>query len=350
MAARSVAVFGAGAVGGYLGGKLARVGDLQVTLIGRANVIDAVRANGLIIREGTTEEVSHPDLALSASGLPPSELVLLTVRTYDVEATIPDLKKLTAGGGVVIAFQNGVGTEEVLAEALGSGRVLVGTLTVSAGMEQPGEVTRYSKVGGVALATMDGRDVPGWIIDAFTATGLPTVTVDDYRSLRWSKLLLNMLAAPTSAILDMDIGEMMAHPGVFRLEQLAFREAARVIDAMGVQTTNLPGYDVRSARLAMRLPHALAQPLVGPRIARARSGRSPGMRGDVRRGRTEVSAYNGAIVRAGKELGVRTPVNETLAGLTQQLTDHPEQRAVYRGRPEALIECLHHAREQTPGR
>lgn len=344
MTARSVAVLGAGAVGGYLGGKLSRVPDVQVTLIGRRPLIEEVRANGLVIREEGAEQVSHPGVALSASEVPPCDLVLLTVRTYDVEAAIPELPALMGEHGLVVAFQNGVGTDEIVAGAVGRKRMLAGTLTVSAGMHEPGRITRFSKVGGVALATMDGSDVPNWIVQLFASAGLPTVTVQDYRSLRWSKLLLNMLAAPTSAILDMDIDEMMADPGIFRIEQLAFREATRVIDAKGITTVNLPGYDVRSARLAMRLPRILAQPLVGTRIARARSGHSPGMRADIQRGRSEVGEYNGAIVQAGRKMGVRTPVNAALTRLTQQLAEHQNEREAFRRRPEALVEYVRNGR------
>src|SRR5689334_15110226 len=112
MTARSVAVLGAGAVGSYLGGKLSTFPDVQVTLIGRPPVVEAVSANGLVIREDGAEHVSHPDVALSASEVAPCDLVLLTVRTYDVEAAIPELPALMGERGLVVAFENGVGTEE----------------------------------------------------------------------------------------------------------------------------------------------------------------------------------------------------------------------------------------------
>jgi 2-dehydropantoate 2-reductase len=228
-------------------------------------------------------------------------------------------------------MQNGIGTEEDLADSIGRDRLLAGTLTIRPGMGEPGVVTRYSRSGGVALAGMSSSPVPSWIVEAFRATGLPTVLIDDYRSLRWSKLLLNMLGAATSAILDIDVQELVANAQLFRLEQLAFREAGCVMDAQGIKTVALPGYPVPLGRVVMRLPRPLAQRLIGPRMSRARGGHSPGMRGDLKRGKTEIDSYNGAIARAAHALGLPAPVNAALTSLTHELAQHEDRRPVFRG-------------------
>jgi 2-dehydropantoate 2-reductase len=335
-------IYGAGAVGGFLGARLASISEHppSVTLVARPRVVQAVDARGLVVREFGKESTSHPRIAESSSSLPPQDLVLLTIRTYDVAESIEDVLALLGERGVLIAFQNGVGTEEDLAEALGRDRVIAGTLTVSAGMEQPGVVTRYSKGGGVALAPMNGRSVPPWIKDLFESTGLPVMTVDDYRSLRWSKLLLNMLTGAISAILDIDIDTLVSNPRLFRLEQLAFREALAVTDQAGIRVIKLPGYPVPLARLTMRLPRALAQRMLGRRIAAARGGRSSAMRAEMARNRSEVEAYNGAIARAGARTGVATPVNQALTDLTMALVANPSERETYRGKPEKLLTYL----------
>jgi len=336
---RSIVIFGAGAVGGYLGGKLGAgaAATADLTLLGRARIAHAIAEHGLILHELDHDQVTYPRIVTSVEGLPPCDLLLLTVRTYDVAGSIDDLRALLGERGLLLALQNGVGSEEELARALGRHRVLPGTLTVSAGMEQPGSITRYSRAGGLALASMDGRPVPPWLVELLSATGLPTTTVADYRGLRWSKLLLNMLGAATSAILDMDLGRIMNDQRLFRIEQLAFREATRVMRAEGIRAVELPGYAVPQARLAMRLPRSLAQATLGRRIAHARGDRSPGMRADMMRGKTEIAAFNGAVVRAGKQHNVPTPVNATLTDLVLDLATHPEHRRQYRGHPEALI-------------
>jgi 2-dehydropantoate 2-reductase len=338
-----LAVYGAGAVGGYLGGKLSGTGVAEVTLIGRPRMVAVVAEHGLILREQGGDEVSRPRAVDSAQGLEPFDAVLLTVRTYDVAASIPDLRALLGPEGILLAFQNGVGTEEILAEVLGPERVFPCTLTVSVGMEEPGIVTGYSRSGGIALSSMSDHPVPEWIVRTFIATGLPTAVIPDYRSLRWSKLLLNMLAAPTSAILDMDITQLLSDPSVFRVERGAFLEAARVMDAARIKPVSLPGYPVPLARLAMRLPAPMAQRTLGRRIASARSGRSPGMRGDLNRGKSEIADFNGAIAREGDRLAVPTPVNRALTNLLQDLAAYPERREEYRGNPEALTTYVEHS-------
>jgi 2-dehydropantoate 2-reductase len=337
---RSILIFGTGSVGGYLGGKLAAATSLRLTLLGRPPLVDAVRAHGLIVREQDLEAVSHPEAESDLDGHASYDLVMLTVRTYDVERTMSDLETSLGDRGLLLAMQNGVGTEEVLAEELGRDRVLAGTLTVRPGMDRPGVITRYSRSGGVALATMNVTPVPPWIVDAFQATGLPTVIVDDYRSLRWSKLLLNMLGAAATAILDIDVPQLVADPQLFRLEQLAFREAGRVMDAQGIKTVALPGYPVPLGRVVMRLPSPLAQRLIGPRMSRARGGHSPGMRADLKRGKTEIESYNGAIARVARSVGLQAPVNAALTALTNELADDAGRRDAFRGNKPRFIDYM----------
>lgn len=338
------AVFGLGAVGGYLTGRLERgrpqsdIGSL--TVVARPRVAGAIADHGLIVREDGGTTVAHPRVLSAPEEVGEQDVTLLTVRTMDVEPAVPELRRLLGERGILIAFQNGVGTEETLADALGRERVLVGTLTVSVGMEEPGIITRYSRGGGVALSSMDGAPVPPHIVQAFAATGLPTATLRDYRSLRWSKLLLNMLGAATTAILDMDLAEVMSCAALFRAEQLSVREAGRVMDRLGVETVNLPGYPVRPLRLLMRLPRPLAQRLLAPRITGARRGRSPSMRADMARNRSEVDTFHGAVARLGAARGIPTPVNGALADLTLDLAAHPEKRSPWHHHPEELIRHL----------
>jgi 2-dehydropantoate 2-reductase len=335
----SIAIFGAGAVGCYLGGKLAANTDSPVTLIGRPALVAAVQEHGLVVREQSSTIVSHPDSAASTAGLGPYDLVILTVRAYDVVNSIPAVRALMGDQGLLLAMQNGVGSEESLAETLGSSRVLAGTLTASVLMAEPGIVVRRSEQDGIALAAMNASQDLRRIANHFVAARLPTVVIDDYHALRWSKLLLNMLGATVSAILDIDMATLATNPRLFRLEQLAFREAGRVMDAQHIRAVPLPGYPVPLARLVMRTPRPVAQRAIGPRLARSRGGdgSSPTMRSDMDRGRSEVSFLNGAIVATARELRIQVPVNTALTELTEELVHNPERREPYRGHPERLL-------------
>ena len=340
---RSVLIFGAGAVGGYLAGKLTNAPSVQLTVLGRPPFVSAVSSSGLVVREAPAETVTHPHVVSVLDEHATFDLVILTVRAYDVAGAVSDVLEVAGSSGLVLAMQNGLGTDDELAESLGSHRVLAGTLTMRIGMDQPGTVTRFSRSGGVALATLDNSSVPNWVMELCAATGQPVVEVGNYKSLRWSKLLLNLLGSATSAVLDMDVADIVADPVLFRIEQLAFREAGHVMEAQGIKTTALPGYPVPLARAVMRLPRPLAQCLIAPRMARARGGSSPGMRADIKRGKSEIEQYNGAVARGAEAAGLRAPVNAALASLVRELTHDDKLRAAFRGNRSELI-CYLRAR------
>jgi 2-dehydropantoate 2-reductase len=336
-AERSIAVLGAGAVGCYLAAHLANSSTNRVTLIGRSKLVDAVRSAGVRVQGRGERLTVWPDAVVDPTGLPAQDLVILGVRADDVEGALESAVRLTGDVGLLLAVQNGVGTEEILARAIGAERVIAGALTTSVVMDEPGIVTMTSQNGGMGLASLDGSAVPGWVAGFIDDAGVTTALFDDYRELRWSKLLLNMLFAATSAILDMKLAAIVGDVHVFRLEQLAFREAVRVMNRLRIRTVDLPGYKVRLACLAMRLPRSLAWRILGPRMVAARGGRSPGMRWEMHRGRSEVGWFNGAVARAGAVARVPTPVNAALTELTLELASHADRRDAFRQRPEALI-------------
>ncbi|MGH2443467.1 MAG: ketopantoate reductase family protein [Chloroflexota bacterium] len=334
-----VAIFGAGAVGCYLGAKLGQGPSRPpVTLVGRPAVRDAVLERGLVLAESDRESITHPNFHAEVEAGGDFDLVLLTVKTPDVEHSIPSLRRLLAPSGLLVAFQNGVGSEERLIEAFGADRVLAGALTVKVEMREPGVVSAAG-AGGIALAGAGSRPAPEWVLSLFRAR-FPVILVDGYQSLRWSKLLLNSIGAASSAILDIDLDVLVSDPALFRIEQLAFREATRVMRVQRIPIVDLPGYRVRAAATVMRLPRPLAQRILAPRMAVARAGRSPGMRADLDRGRTEIGEFNGAVAAAGAGLGVPTPVNAALTALVKKLSANPPKREWYEGKPEALIAYL----------
>lgn len=337
----SIVIYGAGAVGGYLGGMLA-LGNpsANLTLVGRQPTVDGVSKRGLRIREDGAERIARVQAVSSPEELPPADLVVVTVRTYDVAGAIPDLQRLLKGESYVLSMQNGVGAEELLGTAFGRNRVGVGTITAALRTEEPGMVYRTSSAGGLALAPMNGP-LPSWVRELFLATGLSVTGIPDYRSLRWSKLLLNMLGAATSAVLDTDLKTVVADRRLFRIEQRAFDEAVRAMDAQHIATISLPGYPVTLARAVMRFPLWVSRNVIGRRLARSRGGASPMMRADLQRGKTEIDALNGAVVRAGEAAQIDVSVNRALTDLIHDLSSHPERRQDFRGRPDALLAYLH---------
>jgi len=317
-----VAVLGTGGVGAFTGGLLAAAG-LDVTLIGRARRLEPVRTGGMTIRRPQRAPIHvRPRVVLDGERVTEKfEVVLLSVKAFDVEASIPMVEQLLEPTGTVVALQNGVGSDAALLDRLGRDAVVAGTLTASVALDHEGNAIQYNRRGGFAWASYGvmsyGPDLGGW----FQRAGLQVAHVDGALSLRWSKLLLNVLGAAQSAILGLPVAVVMQGTAGFRIEQLAFRETLAVMRALQVSVCDLPGYPARLAAAAMRLPAPVAQKLLAGRVGSGRGGKAPGLAADVAsgRGRTEIDYLSGAVVDAGNRLGVRTPINAALTTLVRAL-------------------------------
>src|SRR5262249_20049327 len=158
------------------------------------------------------------------------------------------------------------GNEETLIAALGAERVLSGAITISVSVPELGLVVQHTGEGGVAFAPVPGGPSPGTILSLFDESALPAIGVGSYHNLKWSKLLLNMLANAQAAILDTDAATIACDSALFTVEQRAFREALRVMRRIHARPIALPGYDVPKLALAMRFPRPVAWRLLRERI------------------------------------------------------------------------------------
>jgi len=307
-----VYVVGAGAVGTYLGELLRGIGN----------------------------EVVYAPRALDAVEPIEAELALVTVKAYDTAAAIETLRRglRDASATTIVTPQNGVGNEELLADAFGAENVVAAALTVPVERDASGQGVA-AKGGGIAFAPVGSSSAHNWLLAAFGATGLPTVAVTDYRSLKWSKLALNVVANASCAILDV-LPERLVHwDSIFRLEIHAIREVRATMKALHVASIDLPRYPVRTLQRVATLPSAVARPLLASRIAAARGEKPPSLLLDLRgaRHRTEVEFLNGAVARAAREAGVRAPVNTAYARIVSDIAHMPQLWAKYRERPAALL-------------
>jgi 2-dehydropantoate 2-reductase len=161
--------------------------------------------------------------------------------------------------------------------------------------------------------------------------------------MKWSKLLANLVANASSAILDLSAAEIYADPDGYRVERRQLREALAVMRGLGLRPVPLPGADARLLAFGVRAPAAIARPILRRAVGRARGGKEPSLRLHARadHGPTEVRWLNGAVVRAAAELGRRAPANACLERLVEEVLADPGRRAWFKGRPNRLAEaCL----------
>ncbi len=331
-----VLIIGAGAVGSLIGARLALAGH-DVTLVGRAALRDAVAAAGLtLIAPDGARQTTHPQVATSAAaalaGPARFDLACLAVKAYDTAAVIDELQPVTGALPSLISFQNGIGNEEALASAFGADRVIAGALDTPVSVPAAGQVQVHRPRFRMGLAAVGAVGV-AQAAAAFAQAGFDVTTYVDYRSLKWSKLLFNLLANASCAILDWTPAQVMAHPQAARLEARAWQEALDVMAALGTRPVNLAGYPLALfAPVARRLPPRILGRVLRRFVSGGRGSKMPSLHIALAEGkRSEVAWLNGAVARLGAEHGVATPVNQALADIVAALTEGRAQRADWRG-------------------
>ncbi len=302
-----VAVVGAGAVGCYYGGMLARAGA-PVTLIGRPAHVAAIERDGLLLETlGFTERVpvaASTDLA-AARG---AGLALFCVKSTDTEQTARAMAPHLDPDAVVLSMQNGVDNVERLRPHLRA-TALAAVVYVAAAMAGPGHL-RHTGRGDLVIGALPPDDqatarpllerVAGWLQQG----GIPCVVSDNVEGELWAKLLINCAYNAISALGRARYRRIGAHRLALGVLQEAVREAVAVAQAAGVR---LPEGDPVEAACA---------------ISRSMAGATSSTAQDIARGRrTEIDHLNGYVVRRGEALGVPTPVNRTLHALVKLLEE-----------------------------
>jgi 2-dehydropantoate 2-reductase len=354
-----VLVFGAGAIGSFLGHRLARDGH-DVTLVARARYVGAVRQHGLRLCEvgpGAADtgegsepplDVVHPEAVERLEHLPQDrrtwDLILLTVKAYDAQSAAQALAPHVKPGVPLLIVQNGVGGEDLVRAVLPDAALISGVMTLSVSVLGLGCVRLETTRGGLNLANVTAGQQPvrAWA-DLFAAAGLRVATYPDYRALKWSKLLLNIQANAIPAILDWSPAAVFADRRLFAAERAAFLEAVSVMRALNLDPVGLPGYPVPLLVRAMEwLPAPVLRLVLTRLVASGRGDKRPSLQMDLASGQksSEVLYLNGAVARHAQPLGVPVPVNCCLADVLMGIVVGRIDWETLRGRPDRLLAML----------
>jgi len=334
---------GAGAIGTYIGGSLALAG-YDVTFVDNPQAAQALRATGMVVGAGGVERrldspcvLASLDEALAAG---PYDAGIVAVKSFDTPALAV---QLAAGGDQIpplICLQNGVENEEVLAKVLGVGRVLHGTVTTAVGRRGVGNVL-VERLRGTGISALHSKS--DRLLSAFNRAGLNCKAYRHPLGMKWSKMLTNLLANASSAILNMTPAEIFSHPGLHRMEVEQIREALRVMDRLGIPVVGLPGTPVRLLAAGVRLlTPALSRPLMKKAVGGGRGGKMPSFHIDLHqgRGKSEVDYLNGAVARLGAQNGVTTTVNTVLTQVLTAMTTGEIERSAFDHQPDKLLDRI----------
>ncbi len=290
-----IAVVGAGGVGGYFGGLLARAGN-EVAFIARGEHLQAMRAGGLKVQSVHGDfEVNPVQATDNPAEIGPVDLTIVTVKTYDIDAAGELARPLVGPNTAVLPLQNGVESAVLLSRHFGREAVLGGAVWVSASVTAPGAIRQESQFRRIVLGELDGRDTQRVraIHNVLARTGATVETTENILKVLWTKLLFIASFSGITSVTRAPAGPVMACAESRLLLNRAMREVEAVARAKGMALDP----DVVEKTMAFCDKLELTA--------------TSSMQRDVAAGRRlEYDALSGAVVRAGREAGAPAPVHE----------------------------------------
>jgi 2-dehydropantoate 2-reductase len=291
-----IAVMGAGAVGCYFGGMLARAGH-SVTLVARPQHVEAIARGGLRMETRTFDEAVRLAASTQADAVAGADVVLFSVKSMDTEAAGAQIRPFLRPDTLVLCLQNGVDNADRLRTVLPPAQVAAAVVYVGTEMAGPGHLRHH----GRGELVIDPSPAGERLAQALVAAGVPTEVSPNVRGALWLKLILNCAYNAISAIAQQPYGQTVDSPGIRAVMGDVVDECLAVAQAEGVQ---VPG-DVAAAvrRIAETLPNQYSSTAQ-----------------DLLRGKaSEIDFLNGFVVRRGEQLGVATPANRVLWALVKLL-------------------------------
>jgi 2-dehydropantoate 2-reductase len=308
-----IAVFGAGAIGCYVGGMLASAGE-RVAFIGRESTARAL-ADGLTVepmgKAARQVEPSRFTVATGPEGLAGATTVLVCVKSQDTAEAAQTIVAHAPLNALVVSLQNGLGNVETLAAAVGGARAAAAVVAFN--VVRPQEATfRQTTEGGIVLAPAAQE-----LVLALDRAGIEAETHGNMVGVQWSKLILNLNNALNALggvplreqLLDRDWRRLMADTGA---------EAMEVARAGGVRLERISGVPPWVVPHVLRLPTPAFRIVAGALLKIDPDARTS-MAQDLEAGKdSEIAWLNGAVTKEGRRWHVRTPVNDAVIALTEE--------------------------------
>ncbi len=338
-----ILVYGAGAIGGYLGARLALAGH-DLTIIDMEVTAGLINGDGLHVTEGGQTAVVRPQAYPSVAALfmensPVFDLILMGMKSYHLADAVNPLAAFVAAPAHVMTIQNGIDVEQPIIERFGADCLIAGSFTTPISKEASNRLIVERGDRGLALASPSGQEVRSWV-NLFNQTGVQTIHAKNYEAMKWSKALLNIVGNATSAILNRRPGVIYKSAAMFDVELRMLQETLAVMNKLNIPVMDLPGSPAkRLATAVRRVPKALLKPILTKLVAGGRGDKMPSFQIDLTSGvgASEVQFHNGAIARYGAANGIPAPVNAALNDVLMKLTRQELDWHEFDGRPQRLL-------------
>ena len=266
----------------------------------------------------------------------PFDVALFALKSFDTAAALEGMKPFADKLPPILCLSNGVDNEQTIAQVFGPDKVIYGTVTTAIGRRGAGDIV-LEKLRGVGIAA--GHPLSEKLVAAFEAAYLNCHLYRDAHSMKWSKMLTNLISNPTSAILNMTAAEVFANKKLYKLEMDMLKECLAVMKAKKLEVVDLPGTPVKALAFAAKLPSWISMLFLSRAAGSGRGAKMPSFHIDLYsgRGKSEVEYLHGAVVREGKKYNVPTPVNELLTNVLLALTNKEIPLEEYANQPEKLL-------------
>jgi 2-dehydropantoate 2-reductase len=291
-----IAVMGAGAIGGYFGGRLAKAG-FDVSFIARGAHLDVIRKNGLKVLSPLGDFTIHPATVTDdPAEVGPVDVILFMVKNYDTLRAAEQIRPLVGPDTAIIPFQNGVEARAMLSNVLGARHVLGGVAFIPASIQEPGVIKHNAELAKLVFGEFDKQITPRALsfLDALEKAGVTGEIPADISMVLWSKLMFLTSMSAINCITRQPVGLVQSDGETIALYMDAMREVAAVAVAHGV---------------------SLGEEAIANNMALAKSfppNNKTSMFQDLEAGRRlEIDYLSGAVVRLGREKGIETPIHRT---------------------------------------
>ncbi len=293
-------VVGIGALGSTYLAFLSRAGYKAVGLLKKGKKLQSIKVEG--IWGEFTQEIKAID-KLDALDFEP-DITLLTVKSYDTTQALKDIEMLKDTKSLLMVAQNGYGNYERAIEVFGKGRVILARVIFGAELLEWGRVRITVCGDDVVIGDPEGIIEESFLKDlaeTFSSAGIPTRYEGEVYKYLWDKILYNCALNPLGAIFETTYGNLASNVYTKELMDKILEEAFEVIKANTIPTF---WQDVEEYK------RHFYQRLIPPTAEHY-----PSMLGDVKRGKTEIDALNGALLELGRSKGITLPVNEVVVKL-----------------------------------
>ncbi|MBI4965448.1 MAG: 2-dehydropantoate 2-reductase [Desulfomonile tiedjei] len=302
-----IAVVGVGATGAVLAAALLKQDPQTILVDPRPGLGEHLKKNGIKISGEVTYQVpvnQFVDRIGMVKDLNPN-LIFLSTKTFHLPRVLEELKEVFTDGTKIVSTHNGLGTEDVIADAFGPDAAFRMSLNYGVSLKGPSEVqmaffNRPNHLGGL---TPENRNFGSGIAELLTKSGLDTECVDDIKLYVWKKMIMKCTMASICAVTDRTLKQVLDFPPTREIADNCFREALAVAKAQG--------YDLGEEYLRTAMGY----------LEKAGAHKDSMCYDIAQKTPTEIDFLGGKVVEYARELGIATPFYVAMTNLVKAIED-----------------------------